>query len=120
MAWFTAYDTLPTHPKTLKLARTLKISRFEAVGVLWCLFSWGLVAAGKNGELPGMTAEDISSAVGWTKKSNLAGALLECGYLDFDGKDFAIHEWYDYAGKLVDKREAERDRMRRTRAAKNP
>ena len=48
MAWFAAYDTLPTHPKTLMLARLLKISRFEAVGVLWSLFAWGLVAAGKN------------------------------------------------------------------------
>lgn len=119
MAWFAAYDTLPTHPKTLMLARLLKISRFEAVGVLWSLFAWGLVAAGKNGELPGMTAEDVSSAVGWTKKSNLAGALLECGYLDFDGKDFAIHDWYDYAGKLMDKREADREKMRRSRARRN-
>ena len=36
--WFEAHDSLPRHPKTLKLARLLSLNQMEAVGLLWLLF----------------------------------------------------------------------------------
>ena len=106
------------HPKTLKLARLLKVDRRYAVGLLHDLFSWGLDAAGKYGELPDMTAEDIASALEITGKKGVqtVAALVESGYLVKDGNTYSIHDWYDYAGKLMDKREA--DRARKAEAAR--
>ena len=119
MAWYEAHQTMARHPKTLKLARLLKVDRRYAVGLLHDLFSWGLDAAGKNGDLPDMTAEDIAAALEITGKkgTQTVAALVESGYLVQDaGGAYAIHDWYEYAGKLMDKREA--DRLRMAEAAK--
>lgn len=117
MAWYEAHQTMARHPKTLKLARMLKADRRYAVGLLHDLFSWALDAAGKYGELPGMTAEDIASAleIGGKKGVQTVEALLSSGYLERCGEQYRIHDWYDYAGKLMDKREA--DRQRKAEAA---
>lgn len=120
MAWFEAHEELPRHPKTLKLARALKKNKYETVGLLWCLFSWGLTAAQKDGSLPGMTADDISMALDWPGKraAELAEALLFSGYLEQDGDTYYIHDWYDYSGKLMDKREADKQRKSAERASR--
>lgn len=124
MPWFEAHDTMARHPKTLKLARLLGVDRRYAVGLLHDLFSWGLYAATKEGELPDMTKEDIAQALDWPstpkKIDTLITALTQSGYLD-QTKDstgrpvYAIHDWYDYAGKLFDQREKNREKNRRLR-----
>lgn len=45
-------------------------------------------------------------------------AMKSAGFLDIteDGT-LEIHDWYEYAGKLIDQREAEKQRSRRRRAA---
>ena len=108
------------HPKTLKLARLLKTDRRYAVGLLHDLFAWALDAAGKYGELPELTDEDIAAAleIGGKKGPLVVSALLSSGYLEWDGEKYIIHDWYDYAGKLMDKREADREKMRRFRNRK--
>ena len=107
MAWFEAHETMAKHPKTLKLARLLGADRRYAVGLLHDLFSWGLSAAGKYGELHGLTAEDIAAALDFPRRRGLSAveALVASGYLEYDGVCYAIHDWYDYAGKLMDRRE---------------
>ena len=113
MAWFEAHDTMARHPKTLKLARLLKADRRYAVGLLHDLFSWGLTAARKDGELTDMVAEDSAAALDLPpgKKGEAAvSALVESGYLEFRGNSYYIHDWYDYAGKLMEKRESDRRR----------
>lgn len=120
MAWFEAHDTLSRHPKTLKLARLLKADRRYAVGLLHDLFSWGLYAAGKQGELPGLAAEDIAAALDLPGKRGMVAveALVEAGYLDREGERYRVHDWYDYAGKLYDSREKNRERNQRYRDRK--
>lgn len=117
MAWFEAHDTLARHPKTLRLARLLGVRRREAVGLLHDLFSWGLTSALKYGELPGLTAEDIAEALDYPRKGagKIVGALIESGYLDQDGGTYRLHDWYDYAGKLYDSREKNREKNQRYR-----
>ena len=119
MAWFEAHETMAKHPKTLKLARLLNTDRRYAVGLLHDLFSWGLSAAGKHGELRDMAAEDIASALDLPKRKGLLAveALVASGYLEYDGTRYAIHDWYDYAGKLMDRREA--DNKRKGKAPRN-
>ncbi len=112
--WYEAHDTLAKHPKTLKLARLLKVKRREAVGLLHDLFSWGLQYAGAYGELEGLEACDIASALEYSGPAGIRAvqALVDSGYLDLDGKAYKIHNWYDYAGKFTEKREADKERKR--------
>lgn len=118
--WFEAHDSLPRHPKTLELSRLLKLNQYEAVGLLWLLFDWGLVAAQKDGELPKMQPYHIARALEWPEKKadQLSSALVSSGFLDLRDGAYYIHDWYDYAGKLMDKREADREKMRRYRDGK--
>lgn len=120
MAWFEAHDTMARHPKTLKLARLLGQDRRWAVGLLHDLFSWGLYAAGKDGELSGLTAADIAQALDYPPKKAVAvvAALVEAGYLDQTEAGYSIHDWYDYAGKLYDSREKNREKNQRYRDRK--
>lgn len=108
------------HPKTLKLARLLGVDRRYAVGLLHDLFSWGLYAARKDGELSGLTAEDIAQALDYPPKKAVAvvAALVEAGYLDQAEGGYSIHDWYDYAGKLYDSREKNREKNQRYRDRK--
>jgi hypothetical protein len=113
MAWYEAHQTLAKHPKTLKLARLLKVDRRYAVGLLHDLFSWALDSAKSDGTLPGMAEEDIAAALDFTGKKGYAvvDALLESGYLEYDSA-FRIHDWHDYAGKISERRAADKERKR--------
>ncbi len=118
MPWFEAHDTMARHPKTLKLARLLGVDRRYAVGLLHDLFSWGLYAADKDGSLPGLTPSDIAQAMDWPIKKTdvLVDAMLEAGYLEKNGDGgYIIHDWYDYSGKLFERREKDREKMKRYR-----
>lgn len=120
MAWFEAHDTMARHPKTLKLARLLNMERRYAVGLLHDLFSWGLYAAEKDGTLEGLTDTDIAQALDYPPKKGAAVvlALVAAGYLDEGPDGYAIHDWYDYAGKLYDSREKNREKNQRYRDRK--
>lgn len=122
MAWYEAHQTLAKHPKTLKLARLLKVDRRYAVGLLHDLFSWGLDSAKSDGTLPCMTDQDIAAAMDFSGKKgeSVVAALTESGYLEICDGVYRIHDWHDYAGKLSDRREADREKMRRYRERKEP
>lgn len=117
MAWFEAHDTLGRHPKTLRLARSLRKDRRWAVGLLHDLFAWGLSAAARDGALPGLTDHDIAAAL--DVKPDAVRCLVEAGFLEQRGGTYAIHDWYDYAGKLMDRREKNKAQMRQNRTSKN-
>ena len=114
MSWFKADQTLPKHPKTSKLRKILKISRREAVGLLFDLFAWGLDTADKNGRLIGADAEAIGMALDCTERNTekTVNALREAGFLEFDGEVWSIHDWYDYSGKMSERKEKDRTRKR--------
>lgn len=82
---------LPAHPKTKKLIRRLKSD-----GAAWrlvCLFLWA--AANKpDGDLSGMTAEDIELAVDWPgADGDFVTALIDVGFIDGEEGAFFIHDW---------------------------
>lgn len=114
MAWYEAHQTMAKHPKTLKLARLLKVDRRYAVGLLHDLFSWGLDSAKSDGTLPGVANEDIAAALDFAGKKGevVVSALLESKYLECSNGVFKIHDWHDYAGKFSDRREADKERKR--------
>jgi len=84
---------LPSHPKTKKLLRRLGP---QGGWSLMCLFLW--VAANRpDGDLAGMSAEDIELAVDWPGgEGELARALCEVGFLDGDEGTYAIHDWAEH------------------------
>lgn len=119
-SWYIkSYCSTRDHPKTKKLARRLGVNRNEARGLLHCLWWWCLSYA-EDGNLKKYGAEEIADACDWEGDPELlCDALLESGFLDKKSEgDLSIHDWEEYTGELLKKREAEKDRSQRRRDAK--
>lgn len=84
---------LPSHPKTKKLIRRL------GDGGAWrltCLILWA-AANRTDGDLIGMTAEDIELAVDWTGELGvLVSTLREVGFLEGTEGEYKIHDWAEH------------------------
>jgi len=71
-----------------------------------------------DGELDGISPRMIARAAQWEgEPEDFMNALIEAGFIDKTDDGLIIHDWYDYAGKLVERRIAERERSRQRRAA---
>lgn len=81
---------LPSHPKTKKLIR-----RVGEPGAwrLVCLFLWAAQTR-PDGDLSGMTGEDIELAADWQgEEGAFIGALVEVGFIDGEEGCYEIHDW---------------------------
>lgn len=113
MAWIESHQELANHPKVLRLARLLDVSRQAAIGYLHLLWWWALAYA-DDGDLSRYDHGEISAAVGWPDDPQLLiDALTEAGWLE---SDMCLHDWWEYAGKLVERRQ--KDRVRKAEARK--
>ena len=123
MAWIQSHQELRQHPKVRKAAKMLGISAPALIGHLHCLWWWALDYA-DDGDLSKYDALDIAHAAIWENDpESFIDALKTCGMKDgpgflenVDGR-LVIHDWWEYTGKLVERRNANRKRMVRTRAA---
>ena len=110
MAWIELHQNLPAHRKVKKLKRLLKIKTPQAVGHLAMLWLWAVDNA-PDGDLSTLDPEDIAEACEWPKDAEqLVQALMEAGFIDPDAK---LHDWSDYAGMLLDRRENQREKNRK-------
>ncbi|ADU50154.1 HNH endonuclease [Thermaerobacter marianensis DSM 12885] len=117
MAWIESHQSLKDHPKTRRLARRLGISVPAAIGHLHCLWWWALEYA-QDGSLAQYDADDIADAMMWDGDSQqLVQALVHAGFLDETGDGLRIHDWRDYAGRLIEQRERAAARKREMRQA---
>lgn len=92
-----------SHKKTLELSEILGIDECYAVGIMCCLWTWAIESA-QDGDLAGMTSRMLSKAIGWQGDPDaLLEALKRVRYIDPDMK---IHDWYQYAGRLIEARRA--------------
>jgi hypothetical protein len=84
---------LPQHPKTVKLQRRLGASGCWS---LICLFLW--VADNRpEGDLQGMTVEDIEIAAGWTGETEkFVSTLVEVRFLDGPDGGYQVHDWAEH------------------------
>lgn len=119
MAWIELHQSLPTHRKLGKLKRLLKIKTPQAVGHLAMLWLWCIDNA-PDGNLSGIDAEDIAEAAEWPKDAGIfLRAMTESKLID---EEMRIHDWDDYAGRLLEqrneKRQKDRERQARYRARK--
>lgn len=84
---------LPGHPKTKKLIRRLGSS---AGWSLVCLILWAR-ANRADGDLTGMSAEDIELAADWAGENDaLVRELASVGFLDGEEGQYRLHDWAEH------------------------
>jgi len=84
---------LPSHPKTKKLIRRLG----QASGwSLVCLILWA-ASNRSDGNLSGMSAEDIELAAEWQgDEGAFVAALSELRFLDGQEGQYVLHDWHEH------------------------
>ncbi len=113
MTWIELHDTVIDHPKVLEAADLLDLSNVTVVGHLAALWTWAIDAAPEGGPL---SSRSVAAGARWSgDKDVFATALADAGLLDRDGDRFLIHNWGQYSGRLVERREQSRDRARKSR-----
>lgn len=116
MAWIEVHQSVWSHRKTLLLADTLGLSPLYAAAHMIHLWTWALDNA-PSGDLTGLPARVITVGAGWTSDpETFVRATVDAGYLERTGDCLRVHDWGDYAGRLVIRREQQRERMRNARA----
>lgn len=123
MTWIRVEQSLRNHPKLRKAAKLLGLSEAEIVGRLMYLWWWAVDYA-PDGDLSRYTVEDVELAADWGGEPGaFVEAFCNCGYgkgagfleRDAEGR-LKIHDWQDYAGKLIERRARNAERMRQVRA----
>lgn len=115
MAWIESHQSLGSHWKTSQLAAELEISEVQAVGHLHYFWWWCLDHA-SNGSLTRIPLRAIALNAKWEgDESRFLTALLKAGFVEKRGKGLRIHDWYDYAGKLIERRAKHKETMRQSR-----
>lgn len=123
LAYIESHQTLRDHPKLKRLARMLGLKRAHAVGHLHCLWWWALDYA-QDGDVTHFADEDLADAAEWDgDPAAFCRALEGCGvgggagFLERTEDDrLLLHDWWDYAGRLIDQRQKNAERMRQKRA----
>lgn len=120
MAWIEVHQSLFTHRKTLELADLLGVPEVYAAAHLISLWAWALDNA-PDGALH-VRRTIIARASRWSGDVDaLCNALVNSGFLEQRENDvFVIHDWADYAGRLVEKRRQNAQRMREARSKQAP
>lgn len=116
MAWIESHQELGAHPKTLKFARLLNISRAAAVGHLHFLWWWALDYS-QDGDLSRFEALDIAIGGEWEgDAAAFVDALARAGFIDVTPNGWAVHDWDQYGGRLQDRRAKDAERKRNSRS----
>lgn len=113
MMWFQSDRDLREHPKLLRFMRETRCNKALAVGALHLLWGWCLDHA-PDGELAAYDAFVLADAASWPDDPDkFFTALVKCGFVDVDDKGTRIHDWWDGAGKTIERLEAGRERAQR-------
>ena len=116
MAWIELHQSLPTHKKTLAAADRLDMPPVHLMGHLTALWLWVLDNA-PDGDITSISARTIARVVQWEGSPDVfLDALIEAGFIACTDEGTVIHDWNDYAGRLVEKRKANAARMKHKRA----
>ena len=118
MAWIQVHQTLKDHRKVYAAADALDIEPAHALVLIVSFWLWALDNA-PSGSLDGISNRMIARAAQWNGNADeFVEALKSAELLDetSDG-ELELHDWQEYAGNLIEKREAEKQRSRKRRAA---
>lgn len=113
MAWIEVHQAVWTHRKTFELAGLLDLDETYAGAHMIRLWTWALDNA-PDGSLEGLSDRAIAFGAGWRGNAEeFVTALVQVGWLD---EDRCIHDWQEYAGRLIERRQSNTERMRVARA----
>ena len=116
MAWIELHQELVQHKKMDRLLRQTGLSRDTALGRLCILWLWAL-SNRPDGDLGELDGRRLGQILELTPRK--AGAFLEAleqsGFLDRQGERLRIHDWEDYAGRLLELKRRDRERKRLAR-----
>jgi hypothetical protein len=74
----------------------------------------------QDGDLSKFTDEDIADASEWDgDPRQFIDALVYSGFIDKEGEWKHIHDWDEYVGRLIEKREYNKERMKLSRSARS-
>lgn len=115
MAWVESHQSLSRHRKLVRLIALLKEDKHKLIGHLNELWWWGIDNVPSDGDLGDLLDEEIAFGAEWTgDAAEFVSALTTAGFIDVsDDGSRCLHDWHDYAGKLLDKRAADRERKRK-------
>ena len=109
MAWIESHQALGRHPKVARLAARVRACRPQVIGHLHYLWWWALDFA-PSGDLSAFSSEEIAAGSEWNGDADLwLAALKECRWIDDDS---CLHDWDEYAGRLIKERERDKERKR--------
>lgn len=115
MAWVKIDTTLPRKPVVLRVMRSTGCKdRNRVVGALVQLLCWADGMTG-NGELPGLTPEDIDLEIGF---DGLGQALIDAGWLELFEEGLRFRDWDTHNGESAKKRALDARRSARLRDRK--
>jgi len=114
VSWIESHQSLRDHPKKDQLAELLwdpmmptEVAEFATIGLLHCLWWWAIDFA-EDGDLSRFTDHQLAKGCRFLGEgAYLRAALKAAGFLDEDG---VLHDWHEYAGKLIQAREKDRQR----------
>ena len=119
MAWIESHQSLLTHRKTITLTALLGLDRMTVIGHLHALWWWALDNA-PDGNLTRIPIPAVCEGSCYKGDQNLyIESLVNAGFIDRKGRGLFLHGWDDYAGKLIDRRKRNTERMRQARAQEN-
>jgi hypothetical protein len=114
VAWIESHAELRDHPKLDLLSELLGLTRRDAVGLLHFLW-WRALTYAPSGDLNGFTDSQLARWADWENDpAMLISGLKTAGFVD-DRRQ--LHDWHDYAGRWIERRDANAERMRAARAA---
>lgn len=117
MAWIKVFQSVRDHRKILDASHDLKIPPAHMIGLLVSFWLWALDNA-PSGSLANIRNHIIAAAAQWDGDPDaFVSAMARAGLLCSTPEGLEINDWYEYTGKLIDQREAEKNRGRRRRAA---
>jgi hypothetical protein len=112
--WLESHVDLRDHPKTDLLMDLLAITRRDACGLLHFLW-WRTLTYAPSGDLSDFTDGQIARWADWDgDPGHLVSALKTAGFMD---STRTIHDWEEFAGRWIDRRNADAKRKRDAREA---
>ena len=117
MAYIEVHQSLRDHRKILALAAELDMPEPHVAGHCLYLWLWSLDNA-EDGVLPA-SERIVERAACWQGMPGAFVTGMVCaGMLDRDEDgSLHIHDWWEYAGRFIEKRRQNADRMRSARAS---
>jgi hypothetical protein len=112
--WLESHADLRDHPKVDLLMDLLAVTRRDAVGLLHFIW-WRTLTYAPSGDLSDFTDGQIARWADWDgDPGHLISALTTAGFMD---ESRTVHDWEDFAGRWIDRRQADAARKRDARKA---